>query len=255
MCSTSQGKIVYTSPVPTTNVWKQRTFSFIAPDSGKYISFQPLGTGRWTHIDSVTITSGLSDLKNCSKAVNLIAGNITATSVKIKWTEASFGKGYVYEWRKKGADKWLKGATNKVNKTLNGLSPATLYQWRLLKVCKINPDTITSAGFAYGPEFTTPAATTALIDGNAATDTKMAVIGFSAIITPNPANSIATLKVTNAAGAVQVWLRNLQGKTLWQSPKSFQNTFTIDVSRLSHGIYIVLVKDERESKTLKLISK
>src|SRR5207249_2751475 len=111
---TSQGKIVYTSPVPTTNVWKQRTFSFIAPDSGKYISFQAQNrSARWTHIDSVTITSGFSDLTYCSKAANLIAGNITATSAKIKWTEAGFVKGYLYEWRKKGTNKWLKDVTNK----------------------------------------------------------------------------------------------------------------------------------------------
>ena len=55
------GTIVYTSPAPTTGVWSQRVFSFVAPNSGQYISFAAeYNNTRWTHIDSLNIYSGCS---------------------------------------------------------------------------------------------------------------------------------------------------------------------------------------------------
>ncbi|MEM7035649.1 MAG: T9SS type A sorting domain-containing protein [Bacteroidota bacterium] len=53
----AQGTVVYTSPTPTLNVWSQRTFTFIAPNNGAFVSFQTTGTGRWTHIDNVSMTN------------------------------------------------------------------------------------------------------------------------------------------------------------------------------------------------------
>jgi hypothetical protein len=154
----SQGTVVYTSPVPKTNVWSHRFFTFVAPDSGKYVSFKPNGTGRWTHIDSIRILKG-----NISTAIDY-------------------------------------AITDKIVS---------------------NP--------------------------------KMSVSGFSAILNPNPAASLAILKITNATGTVQVWLTDIQGKTLWQSPRSSQNIIRIDVSRLEHGTFMVLIKDQKEMKALKLI--
>lgn len=54
----SQGTIVYTSPVPTTNVWSERVFSFVAPGNGQYISFQAQDNNmRWTHIDFIQLNA------------------------------------------------------------------------------------------------------------------------------------------------------------------------------------------------------
>src|SRR6185503_1791501 len=56
--SGSQGTVVYTSPVPTTNVWSLRTVNFVAPNNGQYISFQAQNNNtRWTHIDNVSMTT------------------------------------------------------------------------------------------------------------------------------------------------------------------------------------------------------
>ncbi|HYV90630.1 MAG TPA: PKD domain-containing protein [Chitinophagales bacterium] len=54
--SGAQGTVVYTSPVPTTNVWSLRTVNFVAPNNGQYISFQAQNNNtRWTHIDCLSL--------------------------------------------------------------------------------------------------------------------------------------------------------------------------------------------------------
>ncbi len=53
----TQGTVVYTSPVPTLNVWSLRVVTFVAPNNGQYISFQAQNNNmRWTHIDCVSLT-------------------------------------------------------------------------------------------------------------------------------------------------------------------------------------------------------
>jgi len=54
--SGAQGTVVYTSPVPTTNVWSLRTVNFVAPNNGQYLSFQAQNNNtRWTHIDCLSL--------------------------------------------------------------------------------------------------------------------------------------------------------------------------------------------------------
>lgn len=53
------GTIVYTSPIPTTNAWSHRVFTFTAPIDGQYISIAAVNnTTRWTHIDSIGFQGG-----------------------------------------------------------------------------------------------------------------------------------------------------------------------------------------------------
>lgn len=80
------GSIVYTSPVPTTNAWSQRVFTFIAPVSGQYISVAAVGnTTRWTHIDSIGFPGGCSaNVVIVPSAASICAGDsvtISATGV------------------------------------------------------------------------------------------------------------------------------------------------------------------------------
>jgi Secretion system C-terminal sorting domain len=52
--STAQGTVVYTSPVPAINSWNLRSFSFVAPNNGQFISVE-ITAWRWTHIDNFLI--------------------------------------------------------------------------------------------------------------------------------------------------------------------------------------------------------
>ena len=50
------GTPVYTGPLPTTNVWNQRIFTFVAPNNGMYISVEATAW-RWTHVDDFVLGS------------------------------------------------------------------------------------------------------------------------------------------------------------------------------------------------------
>lgn len=52
--SIAQGTVVYTSPVPAINSWNQRSFSFVAPNNGQFISVS-ITAWRWTHVDNFLI--------------------------------------------------------------------------------------------------------------------------------------------------------------------------------------------------------
>lgn len=71
-------------------------------------------------------------------------------------------------------------------------------------------------------------------------------------LSPNPSNSIATVRISNAIGKVSIVLTDLSGKQLWQSITK-SNKADIDVSHFAAGAYMVIVKDEKEMKTVKLI--
>lgn len=76
---------------------------------------------------------------------------------------------------------------------------------------------------------------------------------FSASVYPNPVTSVAKVSVTNPSGSVQVVLTDVDGKTIWQTTSLNSNTISIDATRLVPGMYFILVKDEKETKTLKLM--
>lgn len=57
----SFGTVIYTAPVPpTSNTWVQRTFTFVAPVSGLYVTVQQTGIvsgSNWCHVDNFSFIS------------------------------------------------------------------------------------------------------------------------------------------------------------------------------------------------------
>ncbi|MFH0893408.1 MAG: hypothetical protein V2A54_03140, partial [Bacteroidota bacterium] len=54
----SLGTAVYTGPTPVLDIWTQRTFTFIAPIAGQYISVvQGCVISNWAHIDNFSFPS------------------------------------------------------------------------------------------------------------------------------------------------------------------------------------------------------
>jgi gliding motility-associated-like protein len=69
------GTVIYTAPVaPTNNVWTQRTFTFVAPNNGQYVSVIQNGgnTGSWVHIDNFVLNNASS-----SGSLNIAASTTT----------------------------------------------------------------------------------------------------------------------------------------------------------------------------------
>ncbi len=90
------GTPVYVAPLPTNGVWVNRTFSFVAPVSGAFITVQlPAGgLGDWTQVDNFTfiITTPTPPVTNFSVSNNTIcAGTCVAftdlsTNTPTSWT-------------------------------------------------------------------------------------------------------------------------------------------------------------------------
>ncbi len=242
--------VTLTSSAGTTYLWSTSATSqsIVVSTAGNYTVKVTNAAGCQSASSVATVVT----YNVCAKPTGLATSNITATAAKLSWTAVTCAVGYQYEYRVKGTIPYMVGQVTGINKTITGLTAGTTYQWRVVTGCKINPDTITSNGYTNGSEFTTLSAAFAGNVGGGALDAKMHK-GLTASVMPNPARSIATVKVNNATGLIYIKLTDLTGKLIWQSKASAQNGFDIDVSRLAQGSYMILVSDERESKTLKLV--
>lgn len=72
-------------------------------------------------------------------------------------------------------------------------------------------------------------------------------------LSPNPAQQFTTLNLTGTYGKVSILLTDLNGKSLWQKEAIEERTVQIPLSFIPDGTYLVIVKDEDSTKTLKLI--
>ncbi len=238
--------VTLTSSAANGNVWSTgaTTASIVVSTAGTYTVTVTNAAGCSSTSDATVVTYNV-----CAKPTGLATANITTTSAKLSWTAVTCAVGYQYEIRKKGTTPWTTAQVTGISKVVTGLQPSTIYQWRVITACKISPDTITSQVYTNGAEFTTLAA---VIAGNTSLDITIAK-GLSASVLPNPATSRATITVNNAAGAVRIKITDLSGKPVWQKTGAQQNSFDVDISRLSPGTYMVLVQDDKESKSMKLV--
>ncbi len=79
------GTTIYTAPAPANGIWVNRTFSFVAPNNGQYISvvLTAGGTSDWTQVDNFTFVGALPiELKS-------FKGECENNEVKLKWSTAS----------------------------------------------------------------------------------------------------------------------------------------------------------------------
>lgn len=112
---TSQGTIVYTSPVPTNNTWSQRVFSFVAPVSGgQYISFQAQNNNtRWTHIDFIQMNACCAPSTLNFTVVNPTCGQSNGS---VSVTPAGAIPPFLFSWNTPAGD---------TTQTVTGLAPGT----------------------------------------------------------------------------------------------------------------------------------
>jgi Zn-dependent metalloprotease len=88
---------------------------------------------------------------------------------------------------------------------------------------------------------------------NAAQNRKTKDGEFTAMVYPNPAQTRATLQLTGTKGVVFVTLTNLEGQVLWKNQGGTGLNVQLPIENLSAGVYMIMVKDDIHSKTLKVI--
>ncbi len=76
---------------------------------------------------------------------------------------------------------------------------------------------------------------------------------FLATISPNPVRTNTKISITNAIGKVSIVVKDMTGKQVWQQAGITQNIVTIPAEKFAAGTYIVTVKDDKSTSTLKLI--
>ncbi len=72
-------------------------------------------------------------------------------------------------------------------------------------------------------------------------------------LSPNPVHTNTKISIDNAIGKVAVMVKDLNGKLIWQQIGITENTVTIQAEKFAAGTYIVTVKDENATHTLKLV--
>ncbi|MFA6200135.1 MAG: T9SS type A sorting domain-containing protein, partial [Bacteroidales bacterium] len=73
---------------------------------------------------------------------------------------------------------------------------------------------------------------------------------------PNPATSSTKLIINGISGETQIIINDIQGRTInttKNNPLNGKIEQTIDLTKLSKGIYIINIKNANNSKTEKLI--
>ena len=76
---------------------------------------------------------------------------------------------------------------------------------------------------------------------------------FSARIYPNPASAKATLEFIGDIKNAAVIITDISGRTVWQSNYNNQSIINLPVEKLTAGTYLVTIKNNTESKTIKLV--
>ena len=191
--------------------------------------------------------------QSCSNPAGLAVSNIARTNAQLSWAADSCAVGYQYEWRKKGTTFWTWTQTTGNTKNITGLAPNTTYQWRVIKACRIRPDTVKS-GYTNGPEFTT-LASGAVNNNNIAAQQKTSDSKLQTILTPNPTTGNALLNISGITGKVQIKVSDAGGKTVWQMNASATGSIVIPAQNFVNGLYMVQVIGKTETIIIKLIKK
>jgi len=73
------------------------------------------------------------------------------------------------------------------------------------------------------------------------------------LLYPNPASDAANLRLSGFTGGVIVTVTDMAGKVVWRQEKLTNSTYTLPLSNLADGMYIVTVRDRDSIRSLKLV--
>jgi hypothetical protein len=88
---------------------------------------------------------------------------------------------------------------------------------------------------------------------NTGDNTGLELGNINLLVFPNPAAGNTNLQISGFKGGIVVTITDLTGKPVWQKEKLTNGTYTLPISTLAAGIYIVTVKCGQNIKSTKLV--
>jgi hypothetical protein len=153
-----------------------------------------------------------STLNPCTAPTGLSATNITPSSATLSWAPVQNGSNYNVQYKPSTSDSWINATViSSSSCNINGLLPATTYDWRVTASCYIG------SYYGYGSataqsSFTTPACSDIYESNNTSSAAKAISLGASIFASISPASDVDWFKVTmpnNSNTTLQATLSNL----------------------------------------------
>ena len=76
---------------------------------------------------------------------------------------------------------------------------------------------------------------------------------FDVLLYPNPTRGMAALQIRGDAKNITVAIADMSGKTIWQSSYNNRTQINLPTEKLTAGVYLITVKNNTESKIIKLV--
>ena len=181
---------------------------------------------------------------------------INANNVKTNWTILPCVKYYTVQYRKTTDILWTTvNTTGNVGQLkLVALTAATAYEWQVQSVDSGTNGLLAKSAFTASTTFTTAAV--AFASDNTNNESSAIAANDKALMAyPNPASTQFTLqyKAANPNERVSLLLKDLNGKTVWNKNNTVASSLNgtlINVSKLSPGIYMLMVIGENNAPSL-----
>ncbi|MBK8847049.1 MAG: T9SS type A sorting domain-containing protein [Bacteroidetes bacterium] len=217
----------------------QTTMPFNAPGGPFYFSNLTPGNYQLT-ISSFTCTDtkSITIPANCNApSSGFVATNITSSSAKLNWTTIPCALKYTISYRKKNTSSWTTVYVNSNSsfKSITGLLPSTIYQWRIKSRCNLNP--ISASTWSPIQSFTTAP----LRIGQDVTETEPTLV---LSVYPNPASETFKIESPFDLTNTNISISDVNGRVLNSSVQIDENMAEINLQNFDNGIYTVIVKTE-----------
>lgn len=136
----------------------------------------------------------------CEVPTNISALNITTSTAKVKWNTVAGAAGYLFQYRKQGANNWKTKSITTAFIKLKNLAASTTYEYHVATIC-----TADTGSFSSIQTFTTAP----LREGETLL-TESTIAAY-----PNPSNGMFTLKMEGLGGISAIDVFDLNGRMVY----------------------------------------
>lgn len=230
---------LYNAPVGTT------TYTFTNLTSGTYTVKVIDANG------CCEITAGNKTIKCPAPSGGFISNNISATSAKVNWNVVNCNSGYQVQYRILGTTTWTTKTTTNTNRTLNGLMPSTIYQWKVATKCP-NANPAVYSSYSAIQTFTTPALREGVVKENDQSELSLSDL----ILYPNPVTDQLNLSFKSRFQVNTLLIVNMAGQIVLKKKIESEEAFVrlqLETSNLTSGIYALVLSNEEAIQTQRFV--